>query len=119
MAMEDSVCLADEMAAHPGDIEAALDAYCRERVPRTGRVVRMSRAVGEHIYHPAGVHAALRNAIIRAKSDNDWYDTLAWLYWWDRANREAGRIHGASDRVERGCSLKQQPKKTTPECSSE
>ena len=23
----------------------------------------MSRAVGDHIYHPAGAHAALRNAI--------------------------------------------------------
>ncbi len=40
----------------------------------------MSRAVGGHIYHPAGAHAALRNAIMSAKSDAEWYDTLAWLY---------------------------------------
>ena len=80
MAMEDSVCLADEMAAHPGQIEAALEAYRQQRVLRTARVVLMSRAVGEHIYHPAGTHAAVRNAIMRAKSDNDWYDILAWLY---------------------------------------
>jgi salicylate hydroxylase len=39
-----------------------------------------SRAVGEHIFHPDGVHAQLRNAIMRAKTPAEWYDTLAWLY---------------------------------------
>jgi salicylate hydroxylase len=80
MAMEDAVCLSHEMAARPGDPEAALEAYRRQRVLRTARVQLMSRAIGEHIYHPAGAHAALRNAIMSAKSSVDWYDTLAWLY---------------------------------------
>jgi 3-hydroxybenzoate 6-monooxygenase len=80
MAMEDAVCLSHEMAAHPNDLEAALEAYRQQRVLRTARIQLQSRAVGEHIYHPAGVHAQLRNAIMRAKSDADWYDTLAWLY---------------------------------------
>ena len=80
MAMEDAVCLSHEMAARPGDSEAALEAYRRQRVLRTARVQLMSRAVGDHIYHPAGAHAALRNAVMSAKSDADWYDTLAWLY---------------------------------------
>jgi hypothetical protein len=44
------------------------------------RIQLQSRAVGEHIYHPAGAHATLRNAIMSAKSDAEWYDTLAWLY---------------------------------------
>jgi len=43
-----------------------------------------SRAIGEHIYHPAGAHAQLRNAIMRAKTPTEWYDTLAWLYGGDR-----------------------------------
>ena len=80
MAMEDSVCLADEMDAYRGDIEAALESYRQERLLRTARIVLMSRAVGEHIYHPAGTHAALRNAIMSVKSDDEWYDILAWLY---------------------------------------
>jgi 2-polyprenyl-6-methoxyphenol hydroxylase-like FAD-dependent oxidoreductase len=79
MAMEDSVCLADAVAADPGAIETAFESYRQKRVLRTARVQLMSRFIGEHVYHPAATHAALRNWIIRAKS-NDWYDALAWLY---------------------------------------
>lgn len=80
MAMEDAVCLSHEMAARPGDAEAALESYRRQRVLRTARVQLMSRAIGDHVYHPAGAHAALRNQVMSAKSNQDWYDTLAWLY---------------------------------------
>ena len=80
MAMEDAVCLADEMAARPDEPEAALDAYRRHRMLRTARVQLMSRAIGDHIYHPAGAHAALRNDIMSRKSNEEWYDNLAWLY---------------------------------------
>ncbi len=80
MAMEDAVCLSHEMASRPDDPEAALEAYRRQRVLRTARVQLQSRAVGEHIYHPAGAHAALRNAVMFAKTNAEWYDTLAWLY---------------------------------------
>ena len=37
-------------------------------------------SVTDHVYHPAGPHAALRNAIMSAKSQSDWYATLDWLY---------------------------------------
>ena len=47
---------------------------------RTARVQLQSRAIGEHIYHPAGAHAQLRNAIMRAKTSEDFYDRVAWLY---------------------------------------
>ncbi len=80
MAMEDAVALSHEMAARPGEPETALQAYQRRRVLRTARVQLMSREIGQHIYHPSGAHAALRNAVMSAKSDADWYDTLAWLY---------------------------------------
>lgn len=80
MAMEDAVCLAHMMAAHGGEAERALPAYNAQRALRTARVQLQSRAVGEHIYHPAGAHAALRNEIMRAKSQEAWRDTLAWLY---------------------------------------
>jgi 2-polyprenyl-6-methoxyphenol hydroxylase-like FAD-dependent oxidoreductase len=80
MAMEDGVCLGQMVAEHPGRVEAALETYQAQRVLRTARVQLQARAVGEHVYHPSGTHAALRNAIMRAKSAADWHDTLAWIY---------------------------------------
>lgn len=80
MAMEDGVCLSHELAATPGDYAAALERYRKQRVLRTARIQLQSRAVGDHIYHPLGAHAALRNSIMSAKTDAEWYDTLAWLY---------------------------------------
>lgn len=80
MAMEDAVCLSHMLEAHPGRIEAALEAYRNQRLLRTARVQLQSRAIGEHIYHPAGPHALLRNAIMSAKSSEDWYEIMAWLY---------------------------------------
>jgi 2-polyprenyl-6-methoxyphenol hydroxylase-like FAD-dependent oxidoreductase len=80
MAMEDAVCLAHMMEAHGGEAERALPAYNAQRRLRTARVQLQSRAIGEHIYHPAGAHAALRNAIMRAKTQAEWRETLAWIY---------------------------------------
>lgn len=80
MAMEDAVCLSHMLEAHPDRIETALEAYRSQRVLRTARVQLQSRAIGEHIYHPAGAHALLRNAIMSAKSSADWYEAIAWLY---------------------------------------
>ena len=47
---------------------------------RAPRAQLLSRAIGEHIYHPAGEHARLRNAIMGAKTSEDYYNDLAWLY---------------------------------------
>ncbi len=80
MAMEDAVCLAHVLADHAGAHETALEEYRRQRVLRTARVQLQSRAIGDHVYHPAGVHAQLRNAIMAAKSQDQWMDTLQWLY---------------------------------------
>jgi salicylate hydroxylase len=80
MAMEDAVCLAHEVAAHRGDLVSAFEAYRARRVHRTARIQIQSRLIGDHIYHPAGGHAALRNAMMRAMSAEDYYDSLQWLY---------------------------------------
>src|SRR5207244_4482613 len=79
MAMEDAVCLADSLA-NAETLEAGLLRYRDRRVLRTARLQLMSRAMGDHVYHPAGPHAALRNAIMTAKSQAEWLDVLAWLY---------------------------------------
>ena len=80
MAMEDAVCLSSEVEAHAGNYEAAFEAYRVKRVNRTARIQIQSRLVGDHIYHPAGGHAALRNAMMGAMSPDDYYNTLQWLY---------------------------------------
>ena len=80
MAMEDAVCVAAMLADTPDEIPAALQRYCTQRHLRTTRVQVQSIAIGEHIYHPAGAHAMLRNAIMSARSSEDYYEVLAWLY---------------------------------------
>ncbi len=80
MAMEDAVALTHSIAGRPGDVTAALGDYQGRRVLRTARVQLQSRAIGDHIYHPAGAHAALRNDILSSKSPQQFYDDLAWIY---------------------------------------
>ena len=80
MALEDAVCLADEMERQDGDFVKALPNYCDRRSLRTAKVQLMSRLIGEHIYHPSNAHARLRDKIIGAKSESDWCDTISWLY---------------------------------------
>jgi salicylate hydroxylase len=78
--MEDAVCLSHSVGKHSDNLEKALKAYQLRRVLRTARVQLQSRAMGDHVYHPSGAHAALRNAIMRSKTSEDWYRDLAWLY---------------------------------------
>lgn len=80
MAMEDAVALAHCMAATPDDITGALVRYQNMRRLRTARVQLQSREIGQHVYHPDGAHAELRNTVMRAKSPGDWYDAIDWLY---------------------------------------
>ena len=80
MAMEDAVAIAHVLGDEGGDINTALKHYRDLRYLRTGRVQLQSREIGQHIYHPGGAHASLRNAVMRSKSPTDWYDTVAWLY---------------------------------------
>jgi 2-polyprenyl-6-methoxyphenol hydroxylase-like FAD-dependent oxidoreductase len=79
-AMEDAVCLSHMLGSRAGDYASALEKYRSLRFPRTARVQLLSRAIGEHIYHPTGEHARLRNAVMSAKSQEEWYGDLAWLY---------------------------------------
>ena len=80
MAMEDAVCISHELSASHGAIDRAFETYRQKRVHRTARIQLQSRAMGEHIYHPDGAHAALRNAMLRSMKPEDYYDSLQWLY---------------------------------------
>ncbi|MGE0776070.1 MAG: 3-hydroxybenzoate 6-monooxygenase, partial [Sphingomonadaceae bacterium] len=61
MAVEDAVALAQSLALHRDDIAGGLQLYQSLRLVRTGRVQLQSREIGQHIYHPAGAHAKIRN----------------------------------------------------------
>ena len=80
MAMEDAVALSHLMGEGQDDIPATLTAYQNMRNLRTARVQLQSREIGQHVYHPAGAHAALRNAVMSARTPDEWYDQIDWLY---------------------------------------
>ena len=80
MAMEDAVCLADEVATGGDEFAGAFERYQRRRVDRTTRIQLQSRFNGEHLLHPSGAHAELRNTIMRSMKPEDFHDTLSWLY---------------------------------------
>ena len=82
MALEDAVCLSAHARAPIPTTTPPRWRHYREqkRFPRTARVQLQSRIIGEHIYHPDGEHARLRNAIMSAKTSEDYYRDLAWLY---------------------------------------
>ena len=79
MAMEDAVCLADKFAKSGGDFAAAFQAYQDERIPRAYRVVLSSRELGR-IYHADGVERLVRNAWLKAKTPEQFYASMQWLY---------------------------------------
>lgn len=80
MAMEDAVCLSHMMATHDGDVGTAFEAYRARRIARTARVQLGSREIGDRLYHPDGAVAQRRNSIMRAMSDEEYYDRMQWLY---------------------------------------
>ncbi|MEM8973778.1 MAG: 3-hydroxybenzoate 6-monooxygenase [Pseudomonadota bacterium] len=79
MALEDAVVLADCFSCED-DIATALQAYRGRRFARTSSVQMGSRLIGDHIYHPSAGQAAMRDAIMSAKSPDDWNRELNWLY---------------------------------------
>ena len=80
MAIEDAVCLSEEVNNEKENIEQALINYQNKRMLRTARVQLHSREIGKHVYHADGVHALLRNQIMKSKSQDDWYNDIEWLY---------------------------------------
>ena len=80
MAIEDAVILADLIeSASDSDIPAIFRRYQTARYMRTGRVQMMARLYGE-FYHADGVKRELRNAMLAARSAEQGYESVAWLY---------------------------------------
>ena len=79
MATEDAVCLAEKVAAAPDDLPAAFQAYVEQRYLRAARVQIMARVYGD-FYHARGPAAELRNQMLGARTPEESYDGIAWLY---------------------------------------
>jgi 3-hydroxybenzoate 6-monooxygenase len=79
MAIEDGVCLAEEIDDARGDFEAAFRRYEAARVVRTARVQLDSRALWE-FYHAAGMARDVRALTVADWSEEHMFNCLAWLY---------------------------------------
>jgi salicylate hydroxylase len=77
-AIEDAESLADALARHPGDVDAAFRAYQNERIPRTARVQVSARQFGD-IIHGDSDAARRRNAVLAERASDD-YTHMNWFY---------------------------------------
>jgi len=78
MAIEDAVCLANQIEAANRDYPAAFSRYQDLRYLRTARVQIMAKVYGE-IYHANAVVRELRNKILREWAGQGGID-MSWLY---------------------------------------
>jgi salicylate hydroxylase len=79
MAMEDAVCLAEEVANDRGDPAAAFRRYQQQRYLRTARVQLTARLYGA-VYHASDATADLRNAFLRSKTPEQTLESMAWIF---------------------------------------
>jgi salicylate hydroxylase len=79
MAIEDAVCLADQLEDSGGDVPGALVAYQNARYLRTGRVQLTARIFGE-VLHASGVARELRSMMFAARDPQQSREMMAWLY---------------------------------------
>ncbi len=80
-ALEDAVTLGAAVEHCDGDFEAAFALYDRVRIPRTARVLYSAREMGR-IYHARGVERLVRNSLWVGRTQQQFYDALAWLHGW-------------------------------------
>jgi len=80
MAIEDAVALAELIDTCGGRYNAAFQQFETARLARTARVQLESRFMWHHLYHVDGIEADVRNESYRARSDEDVWRCLDWLY---------------------------------------
>jgi salicylate hydroxylase len=85
------VCLANRVEERQGDFAAAFEAYQEARYLRTGRVQIMARVYGE-FYHATGVARELRNLMLGARTPEQSFDAMEWLYGEDSGPTGYGRV---------------------------
>jgi 3-hydroxybenzoate 6-monooxygenase len=91
MAVEDAICLANCVESAQGDYAAAFQTYQAARYLRTGRVQIMARVYGE-FYHASGVARELRNMMLSARTPEQSFEAMEWLYGEDHGPTGYGRV---------------------------
>jgi 3-hydroxybenzoate 6-monooxygenase len=77
-AIEDAVCLGENLKQFGGDAARAFASYQKPRIERTARVQRAARFFGE-LKHLDGVGRTLRNALLAKRAADD-FEYFEWLY---------------------------------------
>ncbi|MDD2926256.1 3-hydroxybenzoate 6-monooxygenase [Rhodoferax sp.] len=85
MALEDAVTLGEALRVCHNDWDKALPLYENNRVVRTARIVLSGREMGR-LYHAVGVERLVRNSLWKNRSQERFYDAVAWLYGWNVNN---------------------------------
>jgi salicylate hydroxylase len=80
MAIEDAVCLAEMMATARDDLAGAFRDYERARYLRTARVQYESRYLWDSFYHVDGIEREVMRQMASARTEQDVFDCVAWLY---------------------------------------
>jgi 2-polyprenyl-6-methoxyphenol hydroxylase-like FAD-dependent oxidoreductase len=80
MAIEDAVCLAECIEQADGDFARAFRAYENARYLRTARVQYESRYLWDNFYHVGGIEREVMRQTASARSEQDVFDCVAWLY---------------------------------------
>ena len=80
MAIEDAVCLAETIEQADGDFAKAFRAYESARYLRTARVQYESRYLWDNFYHVEGIEREVMRQMASARSEQDVFDCVAWLY---------------------------------------
>ncbi|MEY3552982.1 MAG: hypothetical protein RL735_1330, partial [Pseudomonadota bacterium] len=80
MAVEDAIVLAALIDTCNGDFSAAFQAFESERLTRTARIQLESRQLWTHYYHLSGIDAKVRNERERARTREDVWRCLDWIY---------------------------------------
>jgi 2-polyprenyl-6-methoxyphenol hydroxylase-like FAD-dependent oxidoreductase len=79
MAIEDSVALAQCVQQHGDDYPTAFSDFAKKRFVRTARVQLESRALWE-AYHCDGIDAEIRNQQFKARTPEDFFRCVQWLW---------------------------------------
>lgn len=85
MALEDAVTLGEALRVQNNNLDLAFDLYQRSRVARAARVVLSAREMGR-LYHAQGVERLVRNDLWRARTPDQFYNAMQWLYGWNVSN---------------------------------
>jgi salicylate hydroxylase len=80
MAIEDAVCLAETIELADGDFAEAFRDYERARYLRTARVQYESRYLWDNFYHVEGIEREVMRQMASARTEQDAFDCVAWLY---------------------------------------